>query len=146
MAELPLLTYRFRVEITGLIAAGFTEVSGLEREIEVEEYKEGGTDYVHKLPTGIKYPNIVLKTGTGDAALLRAWYEAVSKVVGIGHLPLPKIPLIYIAVMDDAGEEKMRIMVKSAYPVKWTGPQLNALSSEVAIDTLELAHEGFVVL
>ena len=59
----PLLSYRYRVEIMGLIVAGFSEVSGLEQEIEIEEYKEGGMDFVHKFPSGIKQRLIGNLTG-----------------------------------------------------------------------------------
>ncbi len=142
----PLLSYRYRVEIMGLIVAGFSEVSGLEQEIEMEEYKEGGMDFVHKFPSGIKYPNLVLKRGMTDGISLRAWYELVLKAITYGGLPIPKEPIVYISLMDSEGNEKARFLLKFAYPVKWTGPQLNASSAEVAIETLELVHEGLVVL
>lgn len=144
--EQPLLTYRYRVEIAGVFVAGFSEVSGLEQEIEIEEYKEGGMDYVHKFPTGIKYPNLILKRGMSGNPSLRVWYELVLKSITYGGLPIPKEPMVYIALMDNEGNEKVRFMLKFAYPVKWIGPQLNATASEVAIETLELAHEGFVVI
>jgi phage tail-like protein len=141
-----LLTYRYRVEIGGLFVAGFSEVSGLEQEIEIEEYKEGGMDYVHKFPTGIKHPNLILKRGISGNSTLRVWYEAVLKAITYGRVPIPKEPLVYIALMDGEGNEKMRFMLKFAYPIKWIGPQLNATASEVAIETLELVHEGLVVV
>lgn len=143
--KLPLLNYRYRVEIAGVVVAGFSEVSGLEQEIEVEEYKEGGTDFVHKLPNGIKYANLVLKRGMGDSLQLRLWYQAVVKALTY-RLPLPKSPAIYISLIDSSGEEQVKFLIKFAYPVKWSGPQLNATGSEVAIEVLEIAHEGFVVL
>lgn len=141
-----LLTYRYRVEIGGLFIAGFSEVSGLEQEIEMEEFKEGGMDFVHKFPLGIKSPNLILKRGITEGSLLRLWYEAVLKAVTYGHVPIPKEPIVYIALMDSEGKEKIRFMLKFAYPVKWIGPQLNATASEVAIETLELVHEGLVVV
>jgi len=144
--EQPLLTYRYRVEIAGVFVAGFSEVSGLEQEIEIEEFKEGGMDFVHKFPIGIKYPNLVLKRGMSGNPSLRIWYELVLKSITYGGLPIPKEPIVYIALMDNEGNEKVRFMLKFAYPVKWIGPQLNATASEVAIETLELAHEGFVVI
>lgn len=143
--SLPLLNYRYRVEIAGLIVAGFSEVSGLEQEIEVEEYKEGGMDFVHKLPGGFKHANLVLKRGMSASPQLRLWYQGVVKALTY-RLPLPKSPAVYISIIDSRGEEQVRFLVKFAYPVKWSGPQLNATGSEVAIETLELAHEGFVVV
>lgn len=142
----PLLTYRYRVEIAGLFVAGFSEVSGLEQEIEIEELKEGGMDFIHKLPMGIKYPNLVLKRGISEGSSLRMWYEAVLKAISYGGVPIPKEPMVYIALMDSEGNEKVRFMLKFAYPIKWVGPQLNATAAEVAVETLELAHEGLVVV
>lgn len=142
----PLLTYNYHVEIAGLFVGGFSEVSGLEQEIEIEEYKEGAVDYIHKLPNGIKYTNVVLKRGITDSGALRLWYDTVLKSITYGKIPIPKEPIVYISLMDQEGNEKVRFLIKSAYPVKWTGPQLNANANEVAIETLELAHEGFVVV
>lgn len=142
----PLLTHRYRVEIAGLFVAGFSEVSGLEQEIEIEEYKEGGMDFAHKLPSGIKHANVTLKRGVSGSSSLRLWYDLVLKSITYGKIPIPKEPVVYIALMDSTGSEKMRFMLKFAYPVKWIGPQLNANASDVAIETLELAHEGLVVV
>ncbi|UFH59979.1 phage tail protein [Sulfurovum mangrovi] len=144
--ENPLLTHRYRVEIAGLFVAGFSEVSGLEQEIEIEEYKEGGMDFIHKLPAGIKHANVILKRGISGNSSLRTWYDLVLKAITYGNMPIPKEPIVYIALMDSAGNEKIRFMLKFAYPVKWVGPQLNAKTSEVAIESLELVHEGLVVV
>lgn len=140
----PLLTYNYRVEIEGLLVAGFSEVSGLEQELEVEEYKESGVDFIHKFPNGIKYTNIVLKRGMTDSTTLRDWFTKVLDSVTYGKA-IPKEASVYISLMNSLGEEKVRYHLKSVYPIKWTGPQLNANANEVAIEILELVHEGFVV-
>ncbi len=139
----PLLNYRYRVEIDGLVVAGFSEVSGLVTEIETEEYKEGGADFVHKLPGGIKQSNIVLKKGMGVSNDLMNWYGAVVNALTYGK-PLPKSESVYISVIDEKGEEKIRFLIKRAYPVKWSGPELKGTGSDVAIETIELVHEGMV--
>ncbi|WP_457593483.1 phage tail protein [Hydrogenimonas sp.] len=139
----PLLNYRYRVEIDGLVVAGFSEVSGLVTEIETEEYKEGGADFVHKLPGGIKQSNIVLKKGMGISNDLMNWYGAVVNALTYGK-PLPKSESVYISVIDEKGEEKIRFLIKRAYPVKWSGPELKGTGSDVAIETIELVHEGMV--
>ena len=70
--------FRFRVEILGLQVGGFTEVSGLEREVQVEDFREGGVnDYTHKLATVTKYPNLTLRRGIADAAELWQWHQDV---------------------------------------------------------------------
>ena len=140
------LTYNYRVEIDGLQVAGFSEVSGLEQEIEIEEFKEGGMDFVHKFPNGIKHSNIILKRGITVDSSLRKWYESVLDATRYGNAPIPKEPTVYIALMDSSNSEKIRFMLKDAYPIKWSGPQLNASASEVAFETLELVHEGLVMI
>jgi len=140
-----LLTHSYQVEIEGLIVAGFSEVSGLEQEIETEEIHEGGLDFVHKVPKGIKHANIVLKRGITVDSSLRKWYEMTLEAIRYGTKPIPKKPTVYIALKNSTNDEQIRFMLKFAYPVKWTGPQLNASTSEVAVETLELVHEGLVV-
>ncbi len=141
----PLLNYRYRVEIEGLVVAGFSEVTGLTSEIETEEYKEGGAGFVHKLPGTVKHGNIVLKRGMGASTELREWYRAVVDALAY-RKALPKTPALYISVIDTAGEEKVRFRIESAYPIKWSGPELKGTGSDVAIETLELVHEGMVIV
>jgi len=132
----PYLSFRFLVEIQGLIVGGFSEVSGLQAETEIEEIREGGVnDYVYKLPKISKYPNITLKRGLTDSDILWKWHQDV--VTG----KVKKTP-VRIIVMDSEGNEKWRWEFIDAYPVKWTGPDLKADSSTVAVETLELAHRG----
>jgi len=144
MPKLPLLNYRYRVEISGLVVAGFSEVSGLEQEIEVEEFNEGGADFVHHFPKGIKHSNLILKRGLSTSDELRKWYQNVLKAISYGSA-IPKSSNIYISIINPAGEDEVRFYIKEAYPIKWSGPQLNANGSDVAIETLELVHEGLVI-
>ena len=71
----PFLSFRFRVEINGIERGGFTEVSGLQAEVEVFEYREGGVnEYIHKLAGPVRYAsNLVLKHGLMDADRLWQW-------------------------------------------------------------------------
>lgn len=133
----PYLSFRFLVEIRGLIVGGFSEASGLQVETEVEEVREGGVnEYVHKLPKLTKYPNITLKRGLTDSDVLWRWHQNVvsGKVEGT---------VVCIIVLDREGNERWRWEFEDAYPVKWSGPDLRADSSTVAVETLELAHKGF---
>ena len=141
-----LLTYNYSVEIAGLHVAGFSEVSGLEQEIEVEEYVEGGMDFVHKLPKGIKHSNVTLKRGIATDSVLRKWYDQTLKAITYGGTPIPKKPEIYIVLKDSENNEKIRFMFKYAYPIKWSNSQLTASASEVSIESLELVHEGMVIV
>jgi phage tail-like protein len=134
----PLLGFQFRVEIEGLVVGGFSEVDGLETEIEVQEYREGGRNhYIHKRAGPAKSPsNLSLKKGISDSRVLPDWFADVVQ----GRVERKNISVL---MMDTSGEEKVRWNFEKAYPVKWQGPQLRANASEVAVETLELAHKGF---
>ncbi len=132
----PYLSFRFLVEIQGLIVAGFSEISGLQAETETEEVREGGVnDHVHKLPKITKYPNLTLKRGITDSDTLWKWHQDVVN----GKV---KTRTVRVIVMDSEGNEKWHWYFDEAYPVKWVGPDLKADSSTVAIETLELVHNG----
>jgi phage tail-like protein len=135
----PVLAFCFAVEISGLLVAGFSEVSGLQAEIEVQEYREGGVNsYIHKRAGPVKYPaNLILKKGITDSTELWSWYLDVMN----GDIQRKPVDVV---LMNSAGEEWRRWKLKNAYPVKWTGPDMRAAASEVAVETLELAHEGLL--
>jgi len=133
----PVLGFNYAVEISGLIVGGFSEVSGLNAEIEIFDYREGGVnDYVHKCPGPVRYPsNLVLKKGITDSKDLWSWYCDVMQ----GTIQRKPVDVV---LMDAAGDEKRRWKLQNAYPVKWAGPDLKAMASEVAVEAIELAHEG----
>lgn len=132
----PTGSFRFWVEIDGLLVAGFTEVSGLQSEVELEEFREGGVnEYVHMLPRITKYPNIVLKRGVTSSDSLWSWYEKVTE----GSIERKNGSII---LLNQQGLELWRWNFYDAYPVKWVGPELNSSSREVAVETLEITHRG----
>jgi len=133
----PYLGFNFRVEIQGLTVGGFSEVAGLQSEIEVQEYREGGLNgYVHKLAGPAKYPaNLTLKRGIADNDTLWDWYAAVAK----GNIQRQNGSIV---LLDSRGEPIKRWNFTAAYPVKWSGPDLQATSGEIAVESLELAHQG----
>jgi phage tail-like protein len=132
----PYLGFRFLVEIEGLIAGGFSEVSGLVTEVETEDYREGGHNgYVHKLPKAPKYSNIVLKRGITDSDVLWRWSQDVLN----GKFMRKNVSVV---LLDNAGNEKWRWNFFRTYPVKWSGPEFKADGNAVALETLELVHEG----
>lgn len=136
MAGYPHGKYRFRVEIDGLEAGGFSEVSGFDASIDVIEYREG--DMVQtpmKLPGLKKYGNITLKQGLTDSLVLYEWI-----ITGVEGSVDRKT--ITITALDEAGEAAASWQVINAWPIKYTAPDFNATSSEVAIEMLEIAHEG----
>jgi phage tail-like protein len=135
--NLPLTAFRFVVEIGGLIAGGFAEVSGLQLETEVFEYPEGGENsFIHRLP-GRSRPvgNLILKRGIADADILFRWHQDVIQGA-IVRQPCT------VHLLDEAGEPAVSWLFKDAYPVKWSGPELRGDSATVAVQSVELAHHG----
>lgn len=132
----PLMSFRFLVEIDGIVTAHASEVTGLQIETETESYEEGGVnDFVHQLPKRTKYQHITLKRGITDRDELWEWYQQV--ISGIFRRKSGAIIL-----MDVTGEAKWRWNFEEAYPVKWTGPDLKADSNSIAFEAVELAHNG----
>ncbi len=132
-------SYRFYVEIAGVPQAVFTEVSGLQLETEVTELEEGGNnDFVHRLPGRTKIGNITLKRGMTSSNELLQWFLKIAR----GSIDRRNVTVI---MYDSAGKELFRWNFIEAYPVKWTGPQFAAASTEAAVETLELTHNGMTV-
>lgn len=135
----PYMPYNFIVEITGLIVGGFTEVSGLESEIQTESYEEGGqNDYVHQFPKGTIYPPLILSKGLTDMRLLWEWYHSAQQ----GDIQRRSGTIL---LLDPMRLPAMQWDFKEAYPVKWTGPQLNSNDDTVAVERIELVHRGITV-
>lgn len=136
MAGYPHGKFRYKVEIAGIEAGGFSEVTGFDASIDVIEYREG--DKVQtpmKVPGLKKYGNITLKQGLVDSKVLYEWmYTGVEKDVDR--------KTVTITLLDIAGEPAASWQVINAWPTKYTAPDFNATSSEIAIESLELAHEG----
>ena len=137
----PYMGFNFLVEIEGLLVGGFSQVSGLQSEVEVHDYREGGlNDYVHRLAGPVRYPvNLVLKHGITDVPSLWLWHRDVRR----GTIQRRNVTVI---LNDCAGRPVNYWHLERAYPVKWLGPELRADANTVAVETLELAHCGFAAL
>ncbi len=132
----PYIAFRFKIELKGIIEAGFSECSGLQVETEVEEYREGGiNDFVHKFPKMSKYQTITLKRGLTDSQELWKWHQEVVN----GKFKRCNCSII---LQDDEDKPKWRWDFIDVYPVKWVGPDFNAGQGAVGIETLELVHHG----
>ena len=134
----PLTTYHFTVEWGGR-RISFTEVSGLDIETEVVHHREGGSpEYNDKLMPGrIKYSNLVFKRGiiAGD----NDFYQWINTI----NLNTVERRDITIRLLDESHEPIVTWRVKNAFPVKYTSPILSATENNIAIEILEIAHEGF---
>ncbi len=138
----PFLASRFFVEIGSDAKAYFTECSGLAVETDVLEYVEGGlNDYVHKLPGRTRYTNVTLRRGWAETDELWKWYDKTLS----GKFDRREVSIVlYEFKGQNAGAEKARWNLKAAYPVKWQGPEFRADGNGTAVETLELAHAGWV--
>lgn len=133
----PYLGYNFLVEIGGLLTGGFSRVSGLECNLQVEQYQEGGVnDYTHQFPSQVTYPNLVLSHGMTDLNGLWHWFDAAASGV----------VLRLNGTVMMLGNDRLPVMwwnFKNAYPIRWVGPDLDASNaSTVMVEQLELVHQG----
>jgi phage tail-like protein len=118
------------------VLGGFSECSGLEGSLQVEEYKEGGrNDALRKFPTRAQWGNITLKRGVTANAGLWDWYYGFVRGRGRRRDGL-------IVLQSDERAPVAVWRFARGFPVKWTGPTLNAAQGAVAIEALEIAHEG----
>lgn len=135
----PYLGAHFFVEIEGVDQGGFTECTGLQAEVEVTDYQEGGNNgFVHKLPGRTKFANVVLKHGMIASTDLWDWFQDVSR----GDFERKDVSVV---LYNSEQEEVRRWNLRQAFPSKWVGPAFNATNAAVAIESLELAHHGFEV-
>lgn len=132
----PLRNFRFRVEIDGIQQAGFSDVSGFDATIDVIDYREGSDPtHVRKLPGLTKYGNITLKWGITDSLDIYNWH----KLAIDGDIQRKNISII---AMDEKGDDKARWDIVNAWPTKYDPPDFTAKGNDVAIETLEIVHEG----
>jgi phage tail-like protein len=133
----PHAAFRFAVEIGSKIEAVFTECKLPDIEIETQEIKEGGLNtHTHFLPGRRKGHKFTLKNGVGHGENLWKWtLEGLYN----GKVSRQNVTIILYNVKHD---EIMRWNLIKAFPIKWTGPQLNTGENAVALQTLELACEG----
>lgn len=137
------VTGAFIVEIDGIPVGRFTEVEGLEVNVEVEEYAEGGMNgFSHKLPTRITYPNLVLKRGVTWENLLYDWFDAIEKVGAATEGEVERHTL-GITMISATGKRLRSWTADGAIPVRWTGPSLANSQDDVPTEELEVAHHGF---
>ena len=135
----PLPAFLFAVEIDGVNTGFFRSVGGLKMETEVVDFREGGiTDPIRKLAGVTRFANIRLARGfTGDRTLYD-WFTNVQK-------PNPIKVDGRIIMFDRHGVRVAAWTFSNGFPVKWEGPELDASGNEVAIETIEIAHEGLTL-
>lgn len=140
MLDLPVV-FHFRVSFGSSTEDGdgrFQEVDGLAAEVTVEEYREGGLNvYAHRLPTGVKFGNLVLKRGFLPGTAIAQWCRnAVEQFVFE-----PKD--VDVALLNEEHNPIAQWSFAGAYPVKWSLSGLKAQDNAIAIESLELVYRSF---
>lgn len=133
----PLPKFHFSVDWGGETGT-FTEVSGLDVETEIIEYRDGANRSYskQKIPGMQKYANVVLKRGVMPADNeFFIWWETVS-------LNQVERRDVTVSLLNEEHEPMMVWKIGGAWPTKVTGTDLKADGNEIAIETIELAHEG----
>jgi phage tail-like protein len=137
----PLGNFRFALQIDQIVAAGFAECTGLHMETKVFDYKEGGNNATMlKFPEGTTYGNITLKRGVSSSNDLFQWQKDVAE--GKNQRAGAAARKVSIILKNEHGDTVTQWNLVRPFPTKWVGPDLKALGNEVAIETLEIAHEG----
>lgn len=138
--EYPIPKFHFQVEWGGS-KIGFTEVSGLDVEREVIEYRDGASKEFSKLkmPGLTKYSNITLKRGSfsKDNDFYNWWISNKLETVDRRD--------ITISLLNEEHEPVITWKVKNAWPTKIQPTDLKSDDNSVAIETMEMAHEGLVI-
>jgi phage tail-like protein len=141
MATYPLPKFHFQVQWGG-VRIGFTEVTGLDMQVEAIEYREGSSPEYSKIkmPGMHKFSNITLKRGTiqGDSDFYK-WVNTI-------NLTVSERRDIIISLLNETHAPVMTWKAKNAFPVKVQASDLKSDGNEVAIETLEIAHEGLNIL
>lgn len=134
----PYRNFRFLLEIEGIVQAGFSECTIPDTANEPIEYREGNEDTtVRKLPGLTKYGNITLKWGITDSLDLFNWRKQVMQ----GKMGDARRN-IAIILHDEEGNPAARWEFREAWPSKYDAPDLNAKGNDVAIETMDIVHEG----
>jgi phage tail-like protein len=137
----PLPAFNFKVYLLpdqsgrARLVAGCNECSGLESNLALEEYAEGGVnDRVHHFPSRFQFTNLVLRRGVTHDSLLRDWHNDllegnVRRMDGL------------VILCNEAGQSILAWKFERGLPVKYSGPSLNAGTSASSIESLEIAFE-----
>jgi phage tail-like protein len=149
----PYRGFKFKVVIDGFTKAGFQKVSGLKEATEVTDYREG-TDAVtpRKLPGLTSYDNVTLEHGLSNNQDFRKWRQQIVNLgkeagaAGDGPAgtapPLEFRKTVVISLFDKGGNEVKQYELLEAWPASLEIGDLDAMSSDVVIESLELTHEG----
>lgn len=142
-ALMPFTTAHFVLAIDGLASVNFSKCTGLAGEVSVEEYQEGGENrFTHRFPSRTSFPNLVLNQGAGPMQELWDWFYEFH----VTGLVFPRDGTVVLMSTLEGALVPVRVWAFTrGWPVKLTGPDLDAQSAAVAIEAIEIAHHGLVL-
>lgn len=111
--------HHFRIEIDGVTQGVFKEISGLESEVEIIEYRDGDSLIAAKRPGRPKFKNIILKRDMTQPDYFNEWFKAILE----GKTDRKSGSIIYL---DREGNELARFHIHNAWPCRWKAPELNS--------------------
>jgi len=145
MLDIPVV-FHFKVEFDANSADNdnrFQEVTGLGAEITVEELKEGGlNEYTHKLPSAVKYGNLVLKRGYIHDSEVSKWCRDAIENFSFGSDEFAT-KTVTVTLLNEAHEPLANWQFLRAWPVKWSVTDFKAQDNALVVESLELAYSMF---
>jgi phage tail-like protein len=137
-ADDPAVTVCFAVSIDDKDLGTFNSCEGLGVEVVLEQREEGGNNgFVWQLPTRLKYSNVKLSRPLGpDTVKVAQWFASMT--AGVTRRTAT------IVAMSNEDTKVATWSLADVVPVRWSGPSLNLDSPKVAIETIEIAHHGFL--
>jgi len=140
----PPVGFHFKVEfdLPGIADSDFRfrDVSGISMEVEEETYNEGGENrFIHKFPVRSRYSDLVLKRGLLIDSVIRKWCEEA-----IYNLDIQPTS-VWVTLLNEEHEPLQSYTFINAWPKKWNISDLNAESSEIVIESLELAYQYYKI-
>lgn len=140
----PPVGFHFRVEfdLSGIPDNDFRfrEVEGLSAELDVETVTEGGENrFSHKLPGVAKYPDLILKRGLLTSSVVRNWVEDALQNLSIDPIT------VWVTLLNEEHEPLKTFTVNNAWPKKWDVSSFNAESSDIVVESMELAYSYFTM-
>lgn len=140
----PSTSSRFLFEVDGVEIGLFREVAGLELDVTVEEYVEGGQNgYVHQLPGVMRWPHLKFSRGLVQSDALFSWVTKTSGEGFSGNDNTLTRATGAVTVISHTGQRLRSWELDGVFAVSWSGPQLLADSDAPLNETLEVAHNGF---
>lgn len=140
----PTTSSRFLFEVDGVEIGVFREVTGLRLNVDVEEVREGGENgFVHKLPGRMSWPHLIFRRGVTDSDALFDWVRKSSGEGFASNSNKLTRATGAVTVVDSQGTRLRSWDLVGVWPVRWSGPDFNALRDDPLEEELEVAHHGF---